>query len=216
MDIEIEWEDSPDLGFTSIPTDIDTFDIVNKVLSLREIWISRSTEYPFFTLGRSAYLDGKTDAYYKDSRWQNDILLGEFGELYEEMLKVLKQVFNEELYLAHDLALPGFHIFPSDSKFLSIAGKWHQDYPHTTLELGDQDTYAFTLPIRLPVSGGGMDYIDQFHLPQYLEYNERNLVIHDGETVHRIAGLKEYIPNEYRITLQGHTIRRDGDLEVFW
>jgi|TARA_R110002020_G_scaffold90465_2_gene220297 hypothetical protein len=216
MDIEIEWEDKPSSTFTTTPIDISTTDVFDKVLNLREIWIPRSSDFPFYTLGRCAYLDGKTDSYYKDSLWQNDILLGEFGELYEAMLKTLQEVFNEELYLAHDLSLPGFHIFPSDPKFLSIAGTWHQDYPHVTLELEGQDTYAFTLPIKLPVSGGGMDYIDEFHQPQHFAYNERDLVVHDGTVVHRISGLKKYIPNEYRITLQGHTIRRNGDLEVFW
>ena len=216
MDIEIEWEDTPDSKFTTVVTDIDTFDVTNKVLSLRKLWINRSNEFPFYTLGRCAYLDGKTDAYYKDSAWQNNILLGEFSNLYETLLGSLSEVLKEDVFLAHDLSIPGFHIFPSDSKFLNIAGKWHQDYPHVTLGLGESDTFAFTLPIKLPVSGGGMDFIDEFYQPQHLAYNERDLVLHNGDTVHRIAGLKEYTPNEYRITMQGHIVRRNGDLEVFW
>ena len=58
--------------------------------------------------------------------------------------------------------------------------------------------------------------IDEFHQAQHLAYNEKDLVIHNGQTIHRIAGMKEYVPNEYRITLQGHIVRRDGLLEAFF
>ena len=61
-----------------------------------------------------------------------------------------------------------------------------------------------------------MDYIDEFHQAQHLAYNEKDLVIHNGQIIHRIAGMKEYVPNEYRITLQGHIVRRDGLLEAFF
>jgi len=196
--------------------DIDTKEIVNKILAMRDLWISRSKDYPFYTLGRSAYLDGKTDAYYKDSEWQNDILLGEFGELYEKVLQCLSEEYLEPVELAHDLSIPGFHIFPSDLKFLTIAGKWHMDFPHTTLELGDENPSAFTVPIQLPVSGGGMDWIDDKGIKRHLSYKEKELVLHSGLDTHRIAGMKKYVPEEYRITLQGHLIRRDITMEVFW
>lgn len=196
--------------------DIDVNDITDKVLALRELWISRSKDYPFYTLGRCAYLDGKLDSYYKDSAWQNDILLGEFDEVYEKVLDTLEKELKESVYIAHDLAIPGFHIFPSDPKFTSIAGSWHQDYPHHTLNIGDKDASAFTVAIKLPVSGGGMDYIDEFHQQHYFPYRERDLILHDGLTIHRIAGLKKFVPGEYRITLQGHIVRRNNLLEVFF
>jgi hypothetical protein len=82
--------------------------------------------------------------------------------------------------------------------------------------LGDVDPLAFTVAIKLPKSGGGMDYIDEFHQPQHLQYNEKDLILHDGQTIHRIAGIKEYVPDEHRITFQGHIIRRNNILEVFW
>jgi len=196
--------------------DIDTHEITLKVLELREIWSSRSKEYPFYTLGKSAYLDGNTDTYYKESAWQNDILLGEFGELYEKVIDVLQEELEEPVVLAHDLALPGFHIFLSDPKFLAIAGKWHMDFPHTTLELGDEDPSAFTVAIKLPISGGGMDWLDEAGFIRHVPYQEREIVLHSGLDVHRIAGFKKYTPGEYRITLQGHLIRRDKTMEVFW
>jgi hypothetical protein len=102
--------------------DIDTEEIMRSLFDCSEYWQSRSTEYPFYTLGKSAYLDGKTDAYYEDSAWLNDILLGHFYGLYESVIHVLQEELDEPIELAHDLALPGFHIFPTNIKFLSIAG----------------------------------------------------------------------------------------------
>ena len=61
-----------------------------------------------------------------------------------------------------------------------------------------------------------MDYMDKFHQQQHLPYYERDLLLHDGLTIHRIAGLKKFVPGEYRITLQGHIVRRNKDLEGFW
>lgn len=219
MDLDIEWEEetvkqtSP---FTIVPMDIDIGTVVCKVLSMKDKWIDRSDKYPFFTLGRCAYLDGKTDAYYNNLKEENEMMVHVFADLYTEIGIVLNSVFAEDIYLTTELRVPGFHIFPSDKKFLAISGKWHQDHPHVTLGLDNIDSYAFTLVIKLPKSGGGMDYFDDFHQAQHLAYNEKDLVIHNGQTIHRIAGMKEYVPNEYRITLQGHIVRRDGLLEAFF
>ena len=71
MDLDIEWEGEvmkQSTPFTTVPLDIDTEAVTNKVLSTKDKWISRSKDYPFFTLGRGAYLDGKTKKYYKDLR----------------------------------------------------------------------------------------------------------------------------------------------------
>mgnify|MGYP003123225346 FL=1 len=219
MDLDIEWEEETvkqESPFTTIPMDIDIGTVACKVLSMKDKWIDRSDKYPFFTLGRCAYLDGKTDAYYNNLKKENEMMIHAFAELYTEIGIVLNSVFAEDIYLTTELRVPGFHIFPSDKKFLAISGKWHQDHPHVTLGLDNIDSYAFTLAVKLPKSGGGMDYFDDFHQAQHLAYNEKDLVIHSGQTIHRIAGMKEYTPNEYRITLQGHIVRRDGLLEAFF
>lgn len=197
---------------------IDTDDITERVYELTEKWISRSNEFPFFTIGRSAYLDGKTPEYNKDIRYDNALILGAFGDLHEQALQTLEHYFNEPINLSWDLRCPGFHIFPSDPVFIEkgIAGNWHQDYPHETLELGSQDPWTFTIPIEIPKSGAGIDYIDEFNWIQHIPYKKAMMILHDGKDTHRIAGLKEYIPNEYRITMQGHLIRRNGRLEAFW
>lgn len=219
MEMEIEWDGEEAQArdvWTVVPLHIDTEDITKRVLGLKDMWVSRSEEYPFYTLGRCAYLDGKTQAYYDNLKEENNILIETFADLYSYVGDVLNGAFNEDVFLPKDLRVPGFHIFPSDKKFLKIAGKWHQDYPHITLGLDPIDTFAFTLAIELPKSGGGMDFVDEFHQRQHLAYNKGDLVIHTGEEIHRIAGLKKYVEGEYRITMQGHIVRRDGLLEAFF
>lgn len=197
---------------------IDTNDIAERVYNLTNKWISRSQEYPFFTLGRSAYLDGKTPEYIKDIRYENSVILGEFGDLIEYTLQTLEEYFHEPINLSWDLRCPGFHIFPSDPVFIEkgIAGNWHKDFPHETLGLGSIDPYTFTIPIEQPASGAGIDYLDKYCQMQHIPYEKGCMILHDGTAFHRIAGLKEYVPNEYRITMQGHLIRRKGRLEAFW
>ena len=195
---------------------IDTDVILKHIFSCRPLWQSRSDDYPFFTLGKSAYLDGNTIEYHRESVWLNKLLYRNFSGLYEAVLECLSVQLGEEVTLTQDLALPGFHIFPTDEKFLEIAGKWHTDYPHVTLGLGEQGAQAFTLAIELPSSGGGMDHLDFTGGVHHIPYEEKDLIVHSGLTPHRISGITEYCPCEYRITLQGHLIRRNNNLEAFW
>ena len=194
---------------------IDTQDIADKVHKLRPYWIQR-LEVPFYTLGRCAYLDGKTSEYANEIKETNPILYSEFKDLYGSVGGYLANLLNEPIYLDENLAFPSFHIAESHPYFTIEGGKWHQDYPHTTLGLGDKDPLTFTVAIQLPSDGAGLDYIDLDGEQHYLEYVERGIVIHDGSIEHRISPAKSYKPNEYRITLQGHLIRVDGVLKMFW
>lgn len=189
--------------------------VVSNIFKLQDMWVSRSDEFPFYTLGRSAYLDGKTPEYTKMQKGMNEVLYNNFKELYNSVLHVLEDKLKERIYLPKDLCYPGFHIFPSDEKLLTIAGNWHTDYPHETLELGNKDTSTFTVAVLLPESGAGIDCMIN-DAPIYIGYKENEMLWHDGTTLHRIASFKEYKPNEYRITLQGHLIRRNNKMEVFW
>jgi len=201
--------------FTVHGLDYDKDKVVSNIFKLQDMWVSRSNDFPFYTLGRSAYLDGKTPEYKNMQKGMNELLYNNFKELYNNVLHVLQDKLNERIYLPKDLCYPGFHIFPSDESLLTIAGNWHEDYPHETLGLGNKDTSTFTVPILLPKSGGGIDCMIN-DAPIYISYKENEMLWHDGTTLHRIASFKEYKPNEYRITLQGHLIRRNNKMEVFW
>ena len=195
--------------------DIDVHEIADNVFELKRYWIPRSDEFGFYTLGRNAYLDGKTSAYYDEPKTLNPILLCKFGSLYQKVIRHLSEQFNEPIAVSDKLALPSFHIFESSIFLLTHAGVWHYDYPHITLGLGDIDPYTFTVAIKLPTGGAGLDYIDNEEY-KYLEYKEGEIIGHDGKTLHRISSLKSCVPREYRITFQGHLIRINGILNMFW
>ena len=201
--------------FTTHKLDINTDEIADKVFRLQKYWISRSDEFPFYTLGRNAYLDGKTPEYKTESKILNPILRYEFDGLYQKVIKQLKDQFKENIYFNEDLAYPSFHIFMSSPFLLTHSGLWHQDYPHITLGLGSKDPYTFTVAIKLPSGGAGLDY-GEYGQQRYLPYTEGEMIGHDGMVLHRIAGLKTYVKGEYRITLQGHLIRLNGVLTMFW
>lgn len=201
--------------FTAHSIDFNKDEVLTNIFRLQDLWVLREANYPFFTLGRSAYLDGKTPEYREKQLGMNTILYNNFKELYDNVLDILQEELNEDVFLPDDLCYPGFHIFKSHEKLLHVAGHWHEDYPHEILELGDKDASTFTVAIMVPESGAGMDYMID-NMPIHIGYKEKEMIWHDGKTLHRIAGFKEYVPNEYRITLQGHLIRRNNHMEVFW
>jgi hypothetical protein len=201
--------------FVQHKLDIDVDEIADKVFRLQQHWISRSDEFTFYTLGRCSYLDGKTPAYHEEIKTLNPILLKEFDSLYGIILDHLSTQFNEPIAISNRLAVPSFHIFKSSPFLLTHAGLWHQDYPHLTLDLGAVDPYAFTVAIKLPSGGAGLDYIED-GIQKHLPYEEKDFIGHDGTVLHRIASMRDYVPDEYRITLQGHLIRIDGVLTMFW
>ena len=201
----------------SYKLDFNIDETLFNILKLNRYWIKRF-DVPFYTLGRNAYLDGKTPEYYQESRSLNKKLVENFYELYIKVQEKLEYECGEPVDLGNEFALPSFHIFVSDKVFLDFPQNWHTDYPRKILGISQEDDpkeMSFTVPIMLPKSGGGMDYLDK-DKKKHLEYNVGEMIVHEGNFLHAISNLKEYKENEYRITLQGHTIRRNGRLIMFW
>ena len=196
--------------------DLDTDSIVERLGALRYKWELRSEEFPFYTLGKSAYLDGTTPAYKEQYKELNTLLVETFPDLYITLVNYLAMMLGQPVRLADDLAFPGFHIFEADERFENIAGNWHQDYPQITLGLEGKDNSTITVAIKVPESGAGMDWIDPEGRPHHLAYKEKDAIWHNGLTMHRISGFKEIVKGEYRITMQGHLIRRANGFELYW
>lgn len=194
--------------------DIDTDYIFKRLLDLKDYWINRGT-LPFYTFGPSAYMDGNTDTYHQGIVKSNPVLLQNFEDMYLKTTAYLNQLLGEEIVLDDTLAYPAFHIIESDPVFLESNGSWHQDRPHVTMDLGERDYGTFTLAIKLPSGGAGLDYRDEDG-QKYFPYEEKMIMVHSGMIPHRIAAFKTYVPGEYRITLQGHIIRRDEKLVMYW
>lgn len=109
--------------------DINTETITNKLLKLKSHWELRSNDYPFYTLGKTTYIEGRTLEYKSQKDKFNKLLLDNFSDLYDIILTYLSKELNEPVTLTEDLAYPGFHIFESDPKFKNVAGNWHIDIP---------------------------------------------------------------------------------------
>ena len=201
-----------------VALDFDCKQVADNVRGLGRMgkWESRSDEFPFFTLGKSAYLDGNSGTYYKGADGMNLTLFRTFNSFYKEVAGKLSTFLGEWVVFNPKLALPGFHIFPADPKLLSVSGNWHLDSPHETLGIGDKDVHAFTIAVEMPTGGGGMDFRFGGDEDQYVEYNVGEMFIHSGAVPHRIASYRQYVEGDCRITLQGHIVRDGKDLIAFW
>ena len=200
------------LNIDKLSFDVD--EILFNVLKLERYWIKRF-DVPFYTLGRNAYLDGKTENYYKNLKHMNERLISNFSDVYVSIQEYLQESLGEPVYLNHNYSVPSFHIFESHPVFLDFPSNWHTDYPHLILDIGDKDAHSFTYVVDIPSCGAGLEYKDGEET-KYLEYNVGDFIFHKGDFLHNIAPLKEYKPNEYRITLQGHIVRDQDRLIMFW
>ena len=153
---------------------------------------------------------------YVDLKKNNKLLYSHFSELYCLVIDALSNFVNKEVSLTKTLALPGFHIFKSAPQFLLKGGDWHKDLTHKTLNLKGDSPCSFTLPIKIPTGGAGIDYIGGDLTPKFLDYKVGNLVLHNGLIPHRISKLKKYCKNEYRITMQGHLITINNKTEAYF
>lgn len=204
-----------------VPYEVNTLEldvdaVADKVLALRDHWTLRSDAFPFYTLGKSAYIEGVIPSYKDGLNESNKLLLDNFYDMYAVVFEFLSSKYGKKVELTSKLAYPGFHIFEASDRFEGIAGNWHIDIPHKTLKLEGDITHTFTVAIQLPQSGGGLDWVDAAHHTHHLAYKEKDIVCHDGQTVHRIAGFNEIVPGEYRITLQGHLIQVGNKLQAYW
>jgi hypothetical protein len=97
---------------------------------------------------------------------------------------------------------------------------------------------SFTLPIKLPKHGGGLnvwnashqEYIDAYNqglvndiedlqnLSQktLVPYQVGNIVIHSGSSLHQIAPVAQVDIADERITFQGHGVFCDREWKLYW
>lgn len=109
----------------------------------------------------------------------------------------------------------------------------HVDSAHLALGLPDAPTISFTLAVALPAEGAGLKIwpfgrargagLDQDGLQallrnapaRYIPYAPGGLLVHSGDLYHQARGLP-CEPGQWRISLQGHGIRLDGQWQIFW
>lgn len=224
-------------------TEKECKETLQKVHALKDHWKSRMGKgFPFFTLGTASYLDAgdKGEVYYKLKAKDTNALLKEnFPSLYDRVMESLIKATGKKVEYEDQLALPGFHIFQYCEMFNYPIASEHFDLQFKEMFWGYRNVeydnpITFTLTIRLPSGGGGLNYWDIFYTDveelsntelkdlrdetekKYFEYQEGKMIVHGGLMLHQIAPAKDMKPDDERITLQGHGLICDNILRVYW
>lgn len=220
------------------------------VHELREFWIPRGQPpHPFFTLGVASYIDASepsdiNNRYYSRAHQYNSILKEHFDWLYTIVRAVLEEYLGSPTSYKEDFALPGFHIWLSSAIITKPTASIHFDLQYLKLhwQASDKPDFtrqvSFTLPIRLPMRGGGLNVWDlsyeefinaynrglvtsipemqRFKTMTFYPYTPGTLVLHSGHLLHQIAPTAEVQDTDERITLQGHVLYCDGQWKFYW
>ncbi|MEU6878467.1 hypothetical protein [Streptomyces sp. NPDC046712] len=231
----------------TVLTEADSDALRETVHGLREHWIPRGPKpASFFTLGTPSYLDlaedPETGEYQKRADISRPLLWESFGELYERLADLLGGHLGAPVHYPQHLAMPGFHVWLSAAVFTRPKAPVHFDMQYRAFSWppGTDLTrlLSFTLPIRLPAAGGGLniwdaDYEDfrqaaakgwidsaadlkRFHTKQYVPYTPGQMVIHSGHTLHQVAPSSRVEPDDERLTLQGHGVWCAGRWLLYW
>ena len=224
---------------------------VSRILDLRPRWLSH-WDPPRCTLGASAYDMNKGNeaiiVYIQHRNTYNKLLRETFGDLYRRLLDCLEACYDRECMLAEHLGHPSVHILEGDS----IPGRVTEPHRHCDAyfhnaffasKLGvdgaclpDLPQFSFTLPLRLPSGGGGMNIWD-LSLADYaryeaegrdvseiadsrgkraIPYGEGVLITHGGLYLHEIMPVDVIRDGDIRITMQGHGVLINDVYRLFW
>lgn len=217
-----------------------------RVEALRAHWRPRNGE-GFYTLGCATYLDVcNSDTpdldYYDRLRDSNALLDAEFGDLLERVRDALERTLGRPARFVLGLARPGFHVFERDGIAVHAGANAHFDLQHQRLRfprpIREDEAVSFTLAIKLPVAGGGLDTWNV--VPRDLErlarlgrpidlqgmtrtkpmirhdYTVGAMAIQIAPILHRIGPSPRREPGDQRITLQGHGVLDDEGWVLYW
>ena len=213
------------------------------VHQLKQFWISQHPATPFYSLGTGSYFhveSGKLldSNYYSLLQQYNPLLWDNFAWLYQRLADTLAKELNAPTQYSEKLALPGFHIFLSHKAFEYPVGKKHRDLQYLQHEWQEnqarKEHISFTLALKLPQLGGGMNIWDLHHdevdcLSQrevedlarsrdwrFHPYELGSFALHSGHFLHQIAPATNIQPEDERITLQGHGTCDRGIWYLYW
>ncbi len=211
------------------------------VHELKEFWIQRHPQLPFYTLGLASPYDVPQDkrGYYNKVKYYNSILLKHFGWLYKRLSNTLAIKLGNLALFPENLALPGFHIFLGHKAFEQPLGDVHCDKSYMfhwqpSEKVDWNNPISFTQAISLPKSGGGMymwdleyaevkglnhleiEEISKLRNKTFHPYKVGKLFLHSGHRVHQIAPVKKLQSEDERITLQGHGVLYNNAWQLHW
>jgi hypothetical protein len=117
------------------------------------------------------------------------------------------------------------------------------DWKKYGIDFDPKENLSFTASIKLPKSGGGIymwdktydyeterlknlsyeqhrDQMYNIELPDeertYFQYELGKIFFHSGNRYHQVAEVREMENDDERITLQGHAVKADNTLYLFW
>jgi hypothetical protein len=220
--------------------------IDDRLKQLRQYWVPRGplSATNFYTLGAASYLD-ETDEYRQRAAALNPILQEGFNWLYTRLIEFLERRLRAPVAFAEGLAMPGFHIWLTPAIFVTPDASVHFDlqylraWPKDAPGVDFSRPLSFTLPIRLPQRGGGLNiwdvtydryrrFVERVNAPmQPLDvtflldrmrhrYSPGAIVMHSGHLMHQIGEIDQVSPGDERVTLQGHALFQQGEWKLYW
>ncbi|OHV31234.1 MULTISPECIES: hypothetical protein [Pseudofrankia] len=241
--------DAAELGETSLATarllsTEEADEVRADVYRERPAWLDRG--HAFHTLGTPSYLDLAPEArpgeYDRLAALHRPLLRNRFGRLYDRLGATLTELLAAPVRYTDTFALPGFHLWRTEAIFLRPRAPVHFDLQYQFFDWpGTVDrarVLSFTLPLRMPVAGGGLNtwdvgyesfldaqrrgWIDgagdlrRFHPLRYVPYTAGELVVHSGHLLHQVAPSPSVSEGDERLTLQGHGIWNADHWLLYW
>jgi hypothetical protein len=224
-----------------------------EICNLRSHWIPRTPPpASFFTLGVASYQDLSglvaqvpRQNYYQDAPFFNALILGKFGWLLNRVRSSLECFLDAPAQFSARLSVPGFHIFDDVAIPRTDTASIHCDLQYQLIDWNDgapspdfTNPISFTLPLKLPKGGGGINGWDltyeeigetmrrhgvfsmadvtKYKCKTFHPYSLGVMAVHSGHRVHQIGPAADVRQGDQRITLQGHGLRRGAEWVLYW
>ena len=157
---------APSVHLIEVLTSGECARVREAIFRLHNHWCQPYPEFDFFTLGAASYLDasqGDDKSYKRKALRDNRVLHRHFKWLLDKVQAALSDALGSQVFFDESIALPGFHIIPSDQDF---SKEVHTDLQYQNIvfdpkhgAIDFERQLSTTLAIVIP-PGAGLDYWD--------------------------------------------------------
>jgi hypothetical protein len=219
--------------------------IAQKLEAIRSLWIARGLGFYTVGVATYLDVmcsDNAEASYYGRLPATNALLRAHFADELDTVSARLAEYFKVPTRWEETVALPGFHVFENPSLTTTERPSQHFDLQHRFLRWPfgavTDDVISFTLSVKLPRMGGALDVwnFDESDFKRLEKMGRRTDVEHVGRLkplqrhryrvgymavqlrpiLHRISAIPETFEGDQRITLQGHGLRHNGEMVLYW
>lgn len=213
---------------------------IRNLFNMRGVWDNRgATKVPYrngswYTVGSSLYLDllseSQLPAYLAKVQYFNQIMRQSFAQDLFSIRASIKRLYfpgQEVEHLADyykGAGYPGFSIMPPEETFAAEFAVFHKDERWKTFtHMGDfpfkgfENHFSFTIPLALPIQGGGMNLVHEELGVQPYYYDVGFCYLHSGAFLHQVMSFPSPVtPLDWRITIQGHGFTYKNTVYLYW